>query len=774
MFNIYIYDYCFKRGFRKTARELLAEADIPADSTPPINARQGLLYEWWSVFWVLFQAKSNAQGGTEDAQLYNMHMRERHDANPPTRNNPSIPGAPSAVSTASPQQRLPMPTGVPNGTAPVSGPPYGQPQHPPGGSPMPFPMGGAPGPQVNGVMGSHPPTPAGGPSQGPLPQGSHPGGPQQPGFHPMMQQQPRQLNGPQPQPPSQQGPPSQPQQQRPLGPNPNMPFQSPTLAASSPNHGSGMPPPQQSSGPQPPMGNLGGPSPLLGRPGGMLPPNGGPPPQSMMMHPQGGSMHPNGTPTQQFQQVPNNGRPPSRTNTPQMHPMMQQSPSLTNRQLMTDAAIAAEFSRLGHQLVSQLKSETELSSKDPNHFNIQDKRKIVLLHQSRSRPPNATAGPSNPAMTTNQPPRGPQQQPQMQQVQQPPQRGKRPSTSPGEEHDTLPRTESSPPDRKRPRRSPMENAQGNKPGNPMSFPSTPQQGPAIPPPQMGMGHPGLQQSGGPGNLQSNMMMMGGRPMGPPGPMQGQMINGNIPPPPMMQGQPMQSQPMPGMNPQNAMNHPGMAPNQMGQGYRSVPLNQVHTLPPQALNAGSPAGPDGSFNPGGPMSAPPGGPQFHNNRLIGMKPGGPAGNMMPPPSSANMNKDPKDGRPDASPAPGGQPQNQQQGQQPPQSTPTPQIPPTSTPVGPPPQQQGNNGPPPPQNPTGGAAPSPLSNNLMSAGPNPMNSLSNPLVLDGSMDTMDMFGPTNFDMDFQSGFDFRDFAPWFNPDDGNMQLGAESNR
>lgn len=69
MFNIYIYDYCFKRGFRKTARELLAEAEIPQDSIPPINARQGLLFEWWSVFWVLFQAKSNT-GGSEDGLLY--------------------------------------------------------------------------------------------------------------------------------------------------------------------------------------------------------------------------------------------------------------------------------------------------------------------------------------------------------------------------------------------------------------------------------------------------------------------------------------------------------------------------------------------------------------------------------------------------------------------------------------------------------------------------------------------------------------------------------
>ncbi|KAF8414427.1 hypothetical protein L210DRAFT_3467416, partial [Boletus edulis BED1] len=44
MFNIYIYDYCNKRGFRKTARELLTEAEIPPDSAPPINAKQGLLF----------------------------------------------------------------------------------------------------------------------------------------------------------------------------------------------------------------------------------------------------------------------------------------------------------------------------------------------------------------------------------------------------------------------------------------------------------------------------------------------------------------------------------------------------------------------------------------------------------------------------------------------------------------------------------------------------------------------------------------------------------
>jgi len=45
------------------------EADIPADSQPPINARQGLLFEWWSVFWTLFTAKNNGTG-SDEALIY--------------------------------------------------------------------------------------------------------------------------------------------------------------------------------------------------------------------------------------------------------------------------------------------------------------------------------------------------------------------------------------------------------------------------------------------------------------------------------------------------------------------------------------------------------------------------------------------------------------------------------------------------------------------------------------------------------------------------------
>lgn len=44
-FNIYIWDYCTKRGYPRTARELAEEAKL-SDPNPPINAKQGLLYEY--------------------------------------------------------------------------------------------------------------------------------------------------------------------------------------------------------------------------------------------------------------------------------------------------------------------------------------------------------------------------------------------------------------------------------------------------------------------------------------------------------------------------------------------------------------------------------------------------------------------------------------------------------------------------------------------------------------------------------------------------------
>lgn len=80
----------------------------------------------------------------------------------------------------------------------------------------------------------------------------------------------------------------------------------------------------------------------------------------------------------------------------------------------------------------------------------------------------------------------------------------------------------------------------------MSYPPTPQQGPALPQQQPGLqGQPPgtLQQQPGQAGMAPNNMMMGGRPV-QGGPMQPQMMqNGRIPPPAMsMQGQSLSPHP----------------------------------------------------------------------------------------------------------------------------------------------------------------------------------------------------------------------------------------
>lgn len=44
-FNIYILDYCLKRGYIDTAKQLRIDAALPEEEKPPIDAKQGLLFE---------------------------------------------------------------------------------------------------------------------------------------------------------------------------------------------------------------------------------------------------------------------------------------------------------------------------------------------------------------------------------------------------------------------------------------------------------------------------------------------------------------------------------------------------------------------------------------------------------------------------------------------------------------------------------------------------------------------------------------------------------
>ncbi|TFY53976.1 hypothetical protein EVJ58_g9139 [Rhodofomes roseus] len=160
-FNIYIHDYCVKHGYIDTAQALMREAGIQDAATPPINAKQGLLFEWWNVFWVLFTAKSqisNHNQGSEDALIYLQHQSTRTQQ--PTRlpAQPPPNRYPNGVARSGAHMNGTMPNGVgangvasgapptmPNGTA---GPPFANAQ----ANGIPGTAAGA-----NGVPTSQPP-----------------------------------------------------------------------------------------------------------------------------------------------------------------------------------------------------------------------------------------------------------------------------------------------------------------------------------------------------------------------------------------------------------------------------------------------------------------------------------------------------------------------------------------------------------------------------------------------------------------------------------------
>jgi hypothetical protein len=95
LFNSYVYDFLKRSGAQETARTYLREggeniklkndgnsingnANSSSDSDGnaplpeadvPVQAPEGFLYEWWTVFWDIYSAKLN-RPGTMEAQRY--------------------------------------------------------------------------------------------------------------------------------------------------------------------------------------------------------------------------------------------------------------------------------------------------------------------------------------------------------------------------------------------------------------------------------------------------------------------------------------------------------------------------------------------------------------------------------------------------------------------------------------------------------------------------------------------------------------------------------
>ncbi|CAE6474833.1 unnamed protein product [Rhizoctonia solani] len=200
--NLYILDYCRRRKFAETASVFEREAGISPDSKVSFDAPQGLLFEWWIVFWETFNSQrsnlATPPGQRESGQVYvntmarlrklAMHEKDEQHRARSMSMSMSTPGMPN-----------PMMGGMGpamNGSGPASA------MSTPAMSNMPNPMGGPrPQSQASARMG---------PQQGAMGQpGQQPMGPGasgQPGMPPQQgpNMGPGQMNGPGPHPP---GPP---------------------------------------------------------------------------------------------------------------------------------------------------------------------------------------------------------------------------------------------------------------------------------------------------------------------------------------------------------------------------------------------------------------------------------------------------------------------------------------------------------------------------------------------------------------------------------------
>ncbi|PWN19178.1 hypothetical protein BCV69DRAFT_46651 [Microstroma glucosiphilum] len=66
--DVYVWDYLTRRGFNGAAKTLVSEAQMNEPPDVPLKTPQGLLFEYWAIFWDVFAARSGR--GTPDARAY--------------------------------------------------------------------------------------------------------------------------------------------------------------------------------------------------------------------------------------------------------------------------------------------------------------------------------------------------------------------------------------------------------------------------------------------------------------------------------------------------------------------------------------------------------------------------------------------------------------------------------------------------------------------------------------------------------------------------------
>ncbi|KAL1217005.1 Transcriptional corepressor [Cardamine amara subsp. amara] len=111
MLDVYIYDYLVKKKLHNTAKSFMTEGKVSPDPVA-IDAPGGFLFEWWSVFWDIFIARTNEkhseaaaayieaqQGKAKEQQMQLQQLQLMRQAQMQRRdpNHPSLGGPMNAI-----------------------------------------------------------------------------------------------------------------------------------------------------------------------------------------------------------------------------------------------------------------------------------------------------------------------------------------------------------------------------------------------------------------------------------------------------------------------------------------------------------------------------------------------------------------------------------------------------------------------------------------------------------------------------------------------------
>ncbi|KAJ6390067.1 hypothetical protein OIU77_024314 [Salix suchowensis] len=124
MLDVYIHDYLLKRKLHNSAKAFMAEGKVATDPVA-IDAPGGFLFEWWSVFWDIFIARTNEkhsdaaaayieaqQSKTREQQQMQMQQLQlmQHRNAQMQRRDPNHPALTSSINAMNPEGMMGQPS----------------------------------------------------------------------------------------------------------------------------------------------------------------------------------------------------------------------------------------------------------------------------------------------------------------------------------------------------------------------------------------------------------------------------------------------------------------------------------------------------------------------------------------------------------------------------------------------------------------------------------------------------------------------------------------